>query len=289
MTTALLGLGSNLGDREATLNSALDEIDALPNVRVSRRSDWHRSRPLGGPPDQAEYVNAAAVIETTVPPLAFLELLQRIEARHGRVPAERWAARPLDIDLLLYGDEVIEMPQLTVPHLRMTFRRFVLEPAAEVAPRMAHPIIGWPIERLLLHLNSAKDEVAMLSPSEALRSELTAKLSQRLGARAIDAPTFKTAEQFWPASYATWLAVRHSAKEKAASEPHAGGLRYAAAQFPKLTILLDADGDSPRAVKAEWSAIVRQPGRGPMLRLQLSDQASIEAEVFAAIESIWPI
>jgi 2-amino-4-hydroxy-6-hydroxymethyldihydropteridine diphosphokinase len=281
-------LGSNLGDREDTLNSALDEIDALPNVRVSRRSDWHRSRPLGGPPDQAEYLNAAATVETTVPPLAFLELLQRIEARHGRVPAQRWAARQLDIDLLLYGDEVIEMPQLTVPHLRMTFRRFVLEPAAEVAPRMAHPIIGWPVERLLLHLNAAKDEVVMLSPSEALRSELTAKLSQRFGARAIDAPTFKTAEQLWPSNYATWLAVSPGGEEKSAGEPGAGGLRYAAVQFPKLTILLDAEGGAPRAVKADWSTIVRQPGRGPILRLQISDQAAIEAEVVAAIESVWP-
>jgi hypothetical protein len=170
----------------------------------------------------------------------------------------------------------------------MTFRRFVLEPAAEVAPRMAHPIIGWPVERLLLHLNAAKDEFVMLSPSEALRSELTAKLSQRFGARAIDAPTFKTAEQLWPANYATWLAVSQSG-EASASAPSAGGLRYAAAQFPKLTILLDADGGAPRAVKADWSTIVRQPGRGPMLRLQFSEQAAIEAEVFAAIVSVWPI
>jgi 2-amino-4-hydroxy-6-hydroxymethyldihydropteridine diphosphokinase len=277
-----------LGDREATLNSALDEIDAMPNVRVSRRSEWHRSRPVGGPPEQTEYLNGSIVVETSVPPLAFLELLQRIEARHGRVPAERWAARQLDIDLLLYGDEVIETPQLTVPHLRMTFRRFVLEPAAEVAPRMAHPIIGWPMERLVLHLNAAKDEVVMLSPSEALRSELTAKLSQRFGAQKVDAPTFKTAEQLWPASYGTWLAVPERGEEKAAAEPRAGGLRYAAAQFPKLTILLDADGGAPRAVKADWSTIVRQPGRGPTLRLQTADPAVIDAEVVAAIESVWP-
>ncbi len=69
--------------------------------------------------------------------------------------AERWAARTLDIDLLLYGDEVIETPALTVPHLRMAFRRFVLEPAAEIAPKMIHPVIGWPLERLLLHLEAA--------------------------------------------------------------------------------------------------------------------------------------
>jgi 2-amino-4-hydroxy-6-hydroxymethyldihydropteridine diphosphokinase len=288
MTTCLLGLGSNLGDREATLRSALEQVDALPNVRVSRRGEWHRSRPVGGPADQAEYLNVAAVVETTIPPLALLDLMQRIEARHGRARGERWAPRPLDIDVLLYGDEVIEMPQLVVPHLRMTFRRFVLEPAAEVAPRMAHPVIGWPVERLLLHLNAAKDEVAMLSPSEALRSELAAKLSQRCGARTIEGPEFKTAEQLWPASYATWLAMGGSNPSPAASGLNPGGLRYAAAAFPKLTILLDADGDAPRAVKSEWSAIVRQPGRGPTLRLQLSDRAAIEAEVFAAIESVWP-
>ena len=288
MTTALLGLGSNLGDRKATLDAALAEIDALPNVRVVRRSEWHRSRPVGGPPGQDEYLNGAAVVETTVPPLAFLELLQRIEQRHGRVPSERWAARALDIDLLLYGDEVIETPQLIVPHLRMAFRRFVLEPAAEAAPRLAHPIIGWPLERLLLHLNAAKNEFVLLSPSEALRSELTTKLSQHFAIKAIDGPTFKTAEQLWPSSYATWIAVDRAGTENEALVPNAGGLRYAAAEFPKLTILLDADGDAPRAVKAQWSAIVRQPGRGPMLRLQLSDRAAIEAEVFAAIESVWP-
>jgi 2-amino-4-hydroxy-6-hydroxymethyldihydropteridine diphosphokinase len=289
MTTCLLGLGSNLGDREATLGAALAEIDALPNVRVARRSEWHRSRPLDGPPDQGEFLNGAAVVETSVPPLAFLELMQRIEQRHGRVPAERWAARTLDIDLLLYGDEVIETAQLIVPHMRMTFRRFVLEPAAEIAPRMAHPTIGWPLERLLLHLNAAKDEIVLLSPSESLRSELTAKLSQRFGIRATDGPTFKTAEQFWPATYATWLAVNRSGTEREVFHPNAGGLRYAAAEFPKLTILLDADGDTPRAMKSQWSAVVRQPGRGPMLRLQLTDRAAIEAEVFAAIESVWPI
>ena len=94
---------------------------------------------VGGPPDQGEFLNAAAVMETSITPLRFLEQLQRIESRHGRQRAERWAARTLDIDLLLYGDEVIETPMLTVPHPRMSFRRFVLEPAAEIAPRMFIP------------------------------------------------------------------------------------------------------------------------------------------------------
>jgi 2-amino-4-hydroxy-6-hydroxymethyldihydropteridine diphosphokinase len=287
MPSSLIGLGSNLGDREATLRAALAEIDALPNVRLQKASSFHRSLPLGGPPDQGEYLNAAANVETSVPPLAFLELLQRIETRHGRVPTERWAARPLDIDLLLYGSEVVETDMLILPHLRISFRRFVLVPAAEVAAKMIHPTIGWPIERLLLHLNEAKDELAVLSPSEELRSQVAEDAAKQFGARTIDRPTFATADQLWPAEYSTWLAIeRPPGAGEVASR--IGALPYAAAAFPKLTILLDAGRDATRQNKAEWSRIVRQPGRGPTLRLQTVQRAEVQSEVHAAIESVWP-
>ena len=212
MPTCLLGLGSNLGDREATLRAALDEIDALPNARLLRHSTFIRTRPLGMSSDQAEFLNGAAVVETTITPLRFLEHLQRIESRHGRQRAERWAARTLDIDLLLYGDEVIETAALTVPHLRMAFRRFVLEPAAEIAPKMIHPVIGWPLERLLLHLDAARDGLVVLSPSATIRDELTAILTEQFAARSIEPPTFKTANTLWPPSYASWLALIHPPK-----------------------------------------------------------------------------
>ena len=189
---------------------------------------------------------------------------------------------------MLYGDAVIETPVLTVPHLRMTFRRFVLEPAAEVAPKEIHPVIGWPIERLLMHLNAARNEVVVLSPSAALRSQIAQRIIERFGARAMERPTFKTADPLWPPAYTTWLALGPPADDTKRTSTKARGLAYAAAAFPKLTVLLDADDDAPRAVKSEWSAIVRQPGRGPTLRLQLSDQAAIECEVFAAMESVWP-
>jgi 2-amino-4-hydroxy-6-hydroxymethyldihydropteridine diphosphokinase len=288
MPTCLLGLGSNLGNREGTLRAALAEINALPDTRLDRHSAFHRFRAIGGTPEQGEYLNATALVETTIPPLAFLEHLRRIETRHGRERSDRWAARTLDIDLLLYGGEVMEMATLTLPHLRMTFRRFVLEPAAKIAPRMIHPVIGWPIERLLLHLNAAKDEAVLLSPSEALRRELAQELAIRFGLETVTRPTFRTADQIWPPEYATWLAVKRSTSNRESSQAKLGGLSYAAAAFPKLSILVDAGADAPRAVKANWSAIVRQPGRGPTLRLQSADSAAIQAEVFAAIESVWP-
>jgi 2-amino-4-hydroxy-6-hydroxymethyldihydropteridine diphosphokinase len=288
MPTSLLGLGSNLGDREATLRAALADIDALPNVRVERISSFYRSQPIGGPADQGEFLNAAAVVDARVPPLPFLELLQRIEARHGRMPVARWAARTLDIDLLLYGDEVVETATLTVPHLRMAFRPFVLEPAAEIAPKMIHPIIGWPIERLLLHIGAAKDEAVLLSPSESLRSKLAETLINQFSAMTIERPTFKTADQLWPPAYATWLAFSRPARKLDSVKLKRGELPYAAAAFPKLTVLLDAGDETRRAVKADWSGIVRQPGRGPTLRLQAPQQPAAEVEVLAAMQAVWP-
>jgi 2-amino-4-hydroxy-6-hydroxymethyldihydropteridine diphosphokinase len=288
MPTCLLALGANVGNRETTLQSALSDIDALPNVRLTRHSSFRRYRPVAGPGGQSEYLNAAAVVEATVPPLAFLELLERIETRHGRERSERWGPRTLDIDLLLYGDDVVETDALILPHKRMTFRRFVLEPLAEVAPKVVHPVIGWTIERLLLHLNTAKDQIVLLSPSETQRNVLAAAISERSGGQIVEPPTFKTAEQLWPTEYSTWVTLRRPGVKQPAAPSPTGGLPYAAAAFPKLTVLLDAEGTSPRAVRSQWSAIVRQPGRGPTLRLQAAGQPAVQLEVLAAIESVWP-
>jgi 2-amino-4-hydroxy-6-hydroxymethyldihydropteridine diphosphokinase len=287
MATALLGLGSNLGKREATLQAAITEIDALPDVRIRKTSEFHRTKPVGGPAGQGEFLNCAATIETKTPPLRLLDELQDIEARHGRTAnSQRWAARPLDIDLLLYDAEVMETPMLTLPHLRMTFRRFVLKPAAEVAPRMLHPVIGWPIERLLLHLNAAADLAAIVSPSEKYRRHFGELVAKRFSARPASGPMFANAEQFWPAALTVWLQLNAPVGDSA---PNVGKppLPYAAAAFPKLTILLDADSSVPNVPKSQWSALVRRPGRGPTLRLQESEAATFEAEIAAAIEAVW--
>ncbi len=288
MPTCLLGLGSNVGDSEATLRAAIGEIAALPDVRLVRHSGWHRTRPVGGPPAQADYTNGAAVIETTIAPLALLAELQQIETRHGRVRAERWSPRTLDIDILLYGSEVSETQMLTLPHPRMSFRRFVLEPAAEIAPKMLHPVIGWSIERLLLHLELASDALTLVSPSEPLRGQLAALLAERCGTRLIDRPKFETADHHWPPLSTTWLEM--SAQSPAAASPaeRSSELPYAAAAFPKLSVLLDADVAHRGTEKLRWSTLVCQPGRGPTLRLQTSDPQEIEAEVLAAVNAVWP-
>jgi 2-amino-4-hydroxy-6-hydroxymethyldihydropteridine diphosphokinase len=287
MPTCLLGLGSNLGNSEATLAAAVGEITALPDLQVVRHSTWHRTQSVGGPPGQAEFVNGAVVVESTIPPLRLLAELQQIESRHGRVRGERWAPRTLDIDVLLYGNEVSETPMLTLPHPRLTFRKFALAPAAEVAPRMRHPVIGWPIERLLLHLRMASDLVAIVSPSQSVRAQLAAALINRRGAQEASRPEFDTADHFWPPLWTSWLKVECSASTSPAASTNPSPLPYAAASFPKLSLLLDADVARRGADKLQWSTLVRQPGRGPTLRLQTTDSQEIEVEAIAAIDAVW--
>lgn len=138
-----IALGSNLGDRAATLRSAIEALREADQVRVIRVSSFIETEPVG-PPGQGPYLNAAAVLETSLPARALLDLMLEIEREHGR---DRRGAVPngprtLDLDLLLYGDAVISEPGLVVPHPRMLERRFVLDPLCEIAPDMVHPLAG---------------------------------------------------------------------------------------------------------------------------------------------------
>ncbi len=139
MTRAHVALGANLGNPLAALRAALSDLAAVEGVAVTATSSFYRTAPIesSGP----DYVNAVAAVETTLPPLALLHALQAIEKAHGRVrPAGVVnAPRTLDLDLLLYGDSVIAMPELTVPHPRMHLRAFVLVPLLEIAPDASIP------------------------------------------------------------------------------------------------------------------------------------------------------
>ena len=135
-STACVGLGANLGDRRATLASARVALAALPATRLLRFSSLYRSASVGTPgPD---YLNAVAVLRTSLPPTVLLAELQRIESAHGRERSYRNAPRTLDLDLLLYDALSMETPALTLPHPRLHERAFVLRPLAEVAPGPAH-------------------------------------------------------------------------------------------------------------------------------------------------------
>jgi 2-amino-4-hydroxy-6-hydroxymethyldihydropteridine diphosphokinase len=138
---AYIGLGSNLGDPAARLRSAVAALRQLPQSRYLADSGLYRSRallPPGGEP-QPDYCNAVAVLETELSAHALLDRLQRIEAQHGRTREQRWGARTLDLDLLLYGDALIDDARLSVPHPELHRREFVLHPLLRVAPELEIP------------------------------------------------------------------------------------------------------------------------------------------------------
>ena len=152
MIPAYLALGSNLGDRKATLDAALIALAETPGVVVRGVSSYHETTPVGGPVGQGAFLNAAAAIETSLDPRPLMIALQTIEARAGRVRDVRWDERTLDLDLLLYGDRVFDEPGLTIPHPRMAVRRFVLVPLAEIAPDAVDPLTRRTIVDLIAHL-----------------------------------------------------------------------------------------------------------------------------------------
>lgn len=138
MARAFLGLGSNLGDRQRLIEEALH----LLNHRVGRllvTSSYYETQPAGGPPGQPLFLNAVALVETTLPPRALLKSCQLIENQLGRVRTVRWEPRTIDIDILLYDDLLLKTDDLEIPHPRLAVRRFVLEPLAEIAPWAVHP------------------------------------------------------------------------------------------------------------------------------------------------------
>lgn len=130
-TTAYLSLGANLGDRLANLQRAVDALGAAPGVRVVRSSRVYETEPVGGP-EQPEYLNAVVEVRTELAPRDLLAACRSVEDDMGRVRTERWGPRPIDVDVLTYGTETIDEPDLVVPHPRMHERGFVLVPLAEL-------------------------------------------------------------------------------------------------------------------------------------------------------------
>jgi 2-amino-4-hydroxy-6-hydroxymethyldihydropteridine diphosphokinase len=167
MATAYIALGSNLGDRAATLLAAVRELNATPGIQITRLSKFHDTAPVGGPADQPRFLNAAAELTTTLDPAQLLAALFAVEQKFGRVRRDKDGPRTLDLDLLLYDDLVRPDPDPVVPHPRMHTRRFVLAPLAEIAAAVVVAGTGKTVRQLLTDLGA---DVAAVS-REGSKSE----------------------------------------------------------------------------------------------------------------------
>jgi len=163
---AYIALGSNLGDRQASLDRALQMLQEHPGIVVSKASWSHETAPVGGPPGQGPYLNAAAEVQTDLEPHQLLQVLFEVEDRLGRVRMERFGPRTIDLDLLLYEDLVHEDGALTLPHPRMHERLFVLQPLTEIAPGVVHPVLGKTIGQLQEELAAQLRPVSSRSTPE---------------------------------------------------------------------------------------------------------------------------
>lgn len=141
MTRVYLGLGSNLDAPLGNLRSARKAISNEPRICEIAFSSFYQSPPMAGM-NQPDYINAVMAIETDLPALELLATMQKIENQHGRIRSQRWGARTLDIDILLFGDEILDLPDLKIPHYGIAERAFVLQPLFEIAPDLEIPTLG---------------------------------------------------------------------------------------------------------------------------------------------------
>ncbi len=159
MARVFIGIGSNLGDRAANIATAVAKMAELPQTEVVRISSIIETEPVGvacstnsRQAGQGKFLNGAAELETRLEPLELLAGLQEIERQLGRVRKERWGERTIDLDMLMYDNEVIDEPGLQVPHPLMCEREFVLAPLAEIASNLVHPVASRTIRELLAAL-----------------------------------------------------------------------------------------------------------------------------------------
>jgi 2-amino-4-hydroxy-6-hydroxymethyldihydropteridine diphosphokinase len=180
---AYIALGGNLGDRQQYLERALQALQEAPRIKVAQVSSFYETEPVGGPPGQGAFLNAAAEIETDLEPRELLQALLDVERSLGRERRQQHGPRTIDLDLLLYGDAVIAEPDLEVPHPRLHERSFVLEPLAEIAAEVVHPVLHKTIGQLWGELPAGEEEEPGEEQEQDVSEEETESVSAELPAR----------------------------------------------------------------------------------------------------------
>ena len=274
MARCLVGCGSNLGSRREHLDRAVELLGFMPGVSIRAVSRFRETRPVGGPSGQSAFLNGACLIETDLGPHELLDALAAVEQTLLRQRSERWAARTIDLDLLLYDDLVLDTADLTLPHPRMTTRRFVLEPCVEIAAAFAHPAAGCTVRDLLANISvphplvsivgapgSGVVEIAEAVADATLARHLTAPVpvpgdpdpiawrevaaewARSLERRDRDDAGHVTVADFWLDGLSLSAAARLGPAAAAAIEADVDGLAASSA-VPNVVILLLVDADA---------------------------------------------
>ena len=303
MTRCLLALGSNLGDRDKILEHACSELSNLPNCQLLARSRWHGTVPIGGSEGQGDFLNGAVLLETALTPAQLAEALQKTETSLGRQRVVRWDARTIDIDILLYDDLIVDSPELTIPHPRMSFRKFVLEPAAEIAGEMLHPTSGWTIAGLLRHVSQSPRYVVVTASEPRLAAWLNEQLCERLDCQKLtefrknvaadNAPGDGCGIEFPQSKCGNLplLAVRSINEIANTLESHAAVTLWLdpsdADNFAKIVDLTDHESE---IFPSDWGCAseLNSVGLGPLARITANQPSTVLQEAEAALRSIWP-
>jgi 2-amino-4-hydroxy-6-hydroxymethyldihydropteridine diphosphokinase len=208
MARCLIGCGSNLGDRREQLDRAVELLRSMPGVSFQAVSRFRETRPVGGPSGQPAFLNGACLIETDLPAGDVLAMLMAVENTLHRDREARWAARTIDLDLLLYDDLVVDSDALTLPHPRMATRRFVLEPSAEIAADLPFPLGDCRVRDLLDNISAPHPFVAVVGVPGSGADDVAAAVADATLARLLTAPVplppADAADAAWVAAVQAW-------------------------------------------------------------------------------------
>jgi 2-amino-4-hydroxy-6-hydroxymethyldihydropteridine diphosphokinase len=263
MARCLIGCGSNLGRRREQLDRAVELLRFMPGVRMLAVSRYRETRPVGGPAGQTAYLNGACLLETDLGPHDVLGMLAAVENTLHRERHDRWGERTLDLDLLLYDDLVLDDASLTVPHPRMATRRFVLEPAVEIAADFAHPLAGCSLRALLDNISAPHPLVAVLGVPGSGAQEVAAVVADAVMARSIHAPRplplAATGPQEWRDVVAAW--TRPLAEADWSADPHGTVVDFWLGMIPAVAHdrMAAVDADRLAADVARAGAVVPAP------------------------------
>ncbi len=242
MADCLIGLGANRGERATAIASAVERLGQLPGTAVVQRSRLHASQAAIGGVAQNEFLNAVVQVETSMAPHQLLHALHVIEQQLGRRRLERWGAREIDLDLLLYDDMICADAELVLPHARMAFRRFVLQPAAEIAPGRLHPPTGFTIQELLERIDAVPRRIVVTgAPRQRLRT-VASMVATRLLVH------FQEPDELLE-PLAEWSHLEGRPTCKAAIEMHQRWQRALSGRAPAVPLQIGVPPTSPQQAK----------------------------------------